>query len=133
MIGLDTNVVLRLLLTDDSAQKTRVVKLVERAKTSGVKIFITLAVVLETEWVLRSSGKMTKPQVLSIFNLLLDSFDIEIDNAKVLEHAVHIYEAAAADFAECLFLAQYQHMGCSTMLTFDAKAARMDGVEMVEN
>ena len=131
MVGLDTNVVLRLLLTDDLGQKLRAAKFIQQAKRLDTGIIITLAVVLEMEWVLRSSAKMNKAEVLTIFNLLLESYDIEIDNEKVLEQALHIYENAASDFAECLFLAQYQRMGCDTMMTFDAKAARMAGVELV--
>ena len=131
MIGLDTNVVLRLLLNDDLKQRQRAVKAIQQAKVIAVRVTITLAVVLEMEWVLRSVAKMTKPQVLSVFDLLLESYDIEIDNEKALEQALHIYANAAADFAECLFLAQYQRMGCQTMLTFDAKAARMAGVQLV--
>lgn len=131
MIGLDTNVVLRLLLNDDPAQKMRAAKLIQQAKKLDTRIIITLAVVLEMEWVLRSSAKMSKTQTLIVFDLLLESYDIEIDNEKALEQALHIYANTAADFAECLFLAQYQRMGCDTMLTFDAKAARMAGVELV--
>ena len=131
MIGLDANVVLRLLLNDDLKQRQRAVKAIQQAKVLAVRVTITLAVVLEMEWVLRSIVKMTKSQVLSVFDLLLESYDIEIDNEKVLEQALHIYANAAADFAECLFLAQYQRMGCQTMLTFDAKAARMAGVQLV--
>ncbi len=131
MIGLDTNVVLRLLLSDDPAQKMRATKFIHQAKRLDTRVIVTLAVVLEMEWVLRSSAKMNKAEVLTIFNLLLESYDIEIDNEKVLEQALHIYENAASDFAECLSLAQYQRMGCSTMMTFDAKAARMTGVDLV--
>ena len=131
MIGLDTNVVLRLLLTDDLAQKIRAAKLIHQAKQSGPRVMVMLTVMLEVEWVLRSSAKMNKAQILNIFNLLLESHDIEIENEKILDHALNLYDNAAADFAECLFLAQYQRMGCNTMLTFDAKAARMAGVELV--
>ena len=131
MIGLDTNVVLRLLLSDDPAQKMRAAKCIQQAKRLDTRIIITLAVVFEMEWVLRNSAKMNKAQVLGVFNLLLASCDIEIDNEKILEQALHIYENSSSDFAECLFLAQYQRMGCDTMLTFDTKAARMTGVELV--
>ena len=131
MIGLDTNVVLRLLLNDDPEQRLYVVKAIQQTRRLAITVTITLAVVLEMEWVLRSIAKMTKPQVLSFFDLLLEAHDIEIDNEKVLEQALHLYANAACDFAECLFLAQYQRMGCQTMLTFDAKAARMAGVQLV--
>ena len=131
MIGLDTSVVLRLLLTDDPAQKIRAAKLIEQARRSETRVIITLAVVLEMEWVLRNSARMSKAQVLSVFNLLLESYDIEIDNEKALEQALHIYDNAASGFAECLFLAQYQRIGCDTMLTFDIRAARMTGAQLV--
>ena len=131
MIGLDTNVVLRLLLNDDPEQRLHVVRAIQQTRRLAITVTITLAVVLEMEWVLRSIAKMTKPQVLSFFDLLLEAHDIEIDNEKVLEQALHLYTNAACDFAECLFLAQYQRMGCQTMVTFDAKAARMAGVQLV--
>ena len=131
MIGLDTNVVLRLLLNDDPEQRLHVVRAIQQTRRLAITVTITLAVVLEMEWVLRSIAKMTKPQVLSFFDLLLEAHDIEIDNEKVLEQALHLYANAACDFAECLFLAQYQRMGCQTMVTFDAKAARMAGVALV--
>ena len=131
MLGLDTNVILRLLLDDDPAQKKRVSRAIERAKTEGLPVMLALAVVLELEWVLRSNAKMDKAQVLGVFRLLLESYDVQIENEKVLEQAVHTYQNASADFGECLFLAQYQRMGCQTMLTFDAIAARMEGVSLV--
>ena len=131
MIGLDTNIVLRLLLNDDRAQRLRAVKAIQQAKGLAVRVTITLAVVLEMEWVLRSVAKMTKPQVLSVFDLLLEAYDIEIDNEKALEQTLHLYANAACDFAECLFLAHYQRMGFQTMLTFDTKAARMAGAQLV--
>ena len=131
MLGLDTNVILRLLLADDPVQKKRASKTIARAKATGRPVMLALAVVLELEWVLRSSARMDKAQVLAIFRLLLESYDVQIENEKVLEQAVHTYQNASADFGECLFLAQYQRMGCQTMLTFDAKAARIEGVSLV--
>ena len=131
MLGLDANVILRLLLADDPAQAKRASKAIARAKAAGTTVMLGLGVVLELEWVLRSTARMDKAQVLGIFRLLLESYDVQVENEKVLEQAVHTYQNASADFGECLFLAQYQHMGCQTVLTFDAKAARMEGFSLV--
>ena len=131
MLGLDTNVILRLLLADDPVQKKRASKTIARAKAAGIPVMLGLGVVLELERVLRSNAKMDKAQVLGVFRLLLESYDVQIENERVLEQAVHTYQYASADFGECLFLAQYQRMGCQTMLTFDAIAARMEGVSLV--
>ena len=49
---------------------------------------------------------------------------------KILGKALHIHANGIADSTERLFLAQYQRTGCSTMLTVDAKAGCMTGVEL---
>lgn len=131
MIGLDTNVVTRLLLADDHAQTQRVVKLLKSAQANGTAVLLTLEVIQEVEWVLRSSAKKTKLEFLGLARQLLEARDIEINNEAVLEQALRTYEKSTADFSECLFLAHYQQLGCDTMLTFDAKAARMTGVDLV--
>ena len=70
-------------------------------------------------------------EFLGVARKLLETRDIEIDNEAVLEQALRTYEKSTADFSECLFLAHYLQLGCDTMMTFDAKAARMTGVELV--
>ena len=131
MIGLDTNVVVRLMLADDRVQTQLAVKLLKAAQAQGTTVVLTLEVVQEIEWVLRSSAKKTKLEFLGLARQLLEARDIQIDNEAVLEQALRTYEKSSADFSECLFLAHYQRLGCRAMLTFDAKAARMEGVELV--
>lgn len=86
---------------------------------------------LELEWVLREAAKLDKAQVLLIFKRLLETQDLQIDDEQALEQAIYVYENSPCDFAECLFWAQYQRMGCRAMLTVDVKAARLGGVELV--
>ena len=67
----------------------------------------------------------------SISNLQLKSHDLEIENEKILKQALHMHAKATADFVQALFLAEGQCIGCGTMLTFDANAARMTAVKRV--
>jgi predicted nucleic-acid-binding protein len=131
VIGLDTNVMVRLLFADDPLQTPQAKWAIEQAQARGEPVMLGLAVVLELVWVLGSSAKMTKAQILVVLERLLETGDIQIENEQVLEHAVQLYEGSAADFGECLFLAQYQRAGCRYMLTFDQKAARMDGAQLL--
>ena len=131
MIGLDTNVIARLLLADDAPQTQRAIRFIKTAQAHGTPVMLTLEVIQELEWVLRSSAKKTKLEFLGLVRQLLEARDIEIHNESVLEQALRTYEKSTADFGECLFLAHYQQLGCDTMLTFDTKAARMTGVELV--
>lgn len=131
MLGLDTNVIARIVLADDPVQTAQALAVIAQAQADDETLVLCLATVLELEWVLRSRAKLDKPQVLLIFKRLLETQDLQIDNEQVLEQAIYAYEHGPADFPECLFLAQYQRMGCRAMLTFDAKAARLGGVELV--
>lgn len=131
MIGLDTNVIARIVLQDDPAQTHAALARLARAKQAGESVVLSLPTLLELEWVMRSRAKLAKPQVLLVFRRLLEANDLQIDGEQVLEQALHAWENSSADFAECLFLAHYQRMGCRAMLSFDAKAARVDGVELI--
>jgi predicted nucleic-acid-binding protein len=130
MIGLDTNVLVRIVLADDALQTTQALDLLQACDKAGEVIAVTLSVILELEWVLRSAAKLKKPEMIVVFKRLLEIAPLRIENEAVLEHALYLYdgEGAKADFAECLFAAQYQRMGCRTMASFDEKAQRMDKV-----
>jgi predicted nucleic-acid-binding protein len=131
MIGLDTNVLVRIVLADDALQTTQALDLLQACDKAGEAIAVSLSVILELEWVLRSAAKLKKPEMIVVFKRLLEIAPLRIENEAVLEHALYLYggETAKADFAECLFLAQYQRMGCTNMASFDAQAQRMPNVK----
>ena len=54
-----------------------------------------------------------------------------IENEDALVQALHDYEDGLADFADCLTAARYQQLGCSTLLTFGAKASRLPVFQVV--
>jgi predicted nucleic acid-binding protein len=56
MLGIDTNVVIRLIISDDAEQTRRARKLIEQALKSDEPVLVSLLVLLESEWVLRSRG-----------------------------------------------------------------------------
>ncbi len=131
MLGLDTNVIARIVLADDPAQTAQALAAIAQAQARHETVVLGLPTVLELEWVLRSRARLDKAQVLRVFKALLETQDLQIDQEQVLEQAIYLHEHGSADFPECLFWAQYQRMGCRAMLTFDAQAARLDGVALV--
>ncbi len=54
MLGIDTNVVIRLVISDDAEQTRRARKLVEQTLSDDEPVLVSLPVLLESEWVLRS-------------------------------------------------------------------------------
>ena len=128
-LGLDTNVVARLVLADEPVQTDQAAALVRGARSLGRQLVLSLPTVLELEWVLRSRARLDKAAVLRVLKGLLESQDLEIDSEHTLEQAVYHYENGSADFADCLFAAHYRALGCTAMVTFDRQAGRLAGAQ----
>lgn len=131
VIGLNTNVLVRYLLNDDEKQSSEAKARIHQAVTQGVAVRISLLTILETEWVLRSYGKCDKAAVIDTMKCLLESRDVQIEQEETLEQALHYYGNHNADFADCLMVSRYQRTGCEVMITFDVKASKLLGNELI--
>jgi predicted nucleic-acid-binding protein len=129
--GLDTNVLVRFLLADDLRQYAAAKAAIAHAARVGEPLVVSLLVLLETEWVLRSSVGLGKNEVIEILKKLLEAGDVAFEYELVVEQALSAFEHTNADFADCLMIAHYQRLGCSSMLTFDGKAAKLPGAELL--
>lgn len=131
MPAIDTNVLLRYLVADDRPQRAAVLELIQRHAAAGDLMFIPVTVLLETEWVLRTSFKLDKAQVLDLLVRLVGAEPMSFDSPFAVAVALDLYRDSGADFADCLHLALCRHAGEVPMYTFDRKAARMEDAERV--
>jgi predicted nucleic-acid-binding protein len=131
MISLDTNVLIRYVVRDELAQYRLASDLINRSTAEGQAALATLLVMMETEWVLRSAYRYSKPQILAIFDGLLTSGDLRIENEIVLEQALRFWSTRAVSFANCLILANSLALGCSEMFTFDKSASKLPGATLL--
>ena len=125
MVSLDTNVLIRFIVQDDAAQFRLASGLIRQAKASGQRAVVTILVVLECEWVLRSGYQYSKVQILSVLNSLIYNGDVSIEDYPVLEKALDLWERSSAQFANCFILAKSLALGCSTLVTFDKRASKL--------
>ncbi|MEQ1529410.1 MAG: type II toxin-antitoxin system VapC family toxin [Methylococcales bacterium] len=131
MIGLDTNVLVRYVLRDDLQQAEIAKKLIEKCVAEQILIIISLLTIQETEWVLRACAKIDKTSIIALFKTLLESADVLIESEEVLEEALLHFENSSTDFSDCLMAAQYRHIACDCMVTFDTKAAKVEGAVLL--
>lgn len=127
MIGIDTNVLVRYLVRDDRSQFERARRLINREVDAGEQVMISLAVLLETEWVLRSRYGIAKVEILGAFSALLDTAELRFEDEPSIEQAVYIWKDSAAEFADCLIGARHRRLGCRATATFDARALKLPG------
>jgi predicted nucleic-acid-binding protein len=129
MLGIDTNVLVRLVVTDDAEQTRRARRLVEQALERDEVVLVSLLVLLESEWVLRSCYAFDKQTQLAIFRSLLEARELSFEDEPALEEALFRWKDAGCGFSDCLTTAHNRQLGCRATATFDGKAARLPGAE----
>jgi predicted nucleic-acid-binding protein len=117
MLAVDTNVIVRIVTDDDPEQSSRAIALFQREN-----ILLTKSVLLETEWVLRFSYKLSRETIVSALRKVVGLRQVEVENIGVIAQALNWHERGM-DFADAL------HLASSTkaigFATFDQKLARM--------
>jgi len=127
MLGVDTNVLVRYLTRDDQPQYEKARRMIVREVAKGEPVLISLLVLLETEWVLRSRYEMAKADMVTAFSALLDTADLTFEDEPSVETAVYSWKDSAADFADCLIEARNRRLGCRATATFDVRALKLAG------
>jgi predicted nucleic-acid-binding protein len=131
MLGVDTNVIVRYLTRDDKPQYERARRLIDSEVTKGEPVLVSLLVLLETEWVLRSRYEMAKPEIVAAFSALLETADLTFEDEPSVETAIYSWKDSAAAFADCLIEARNRKLGCRATATFDGKALKLAGFVLV--
>lgn len=127
MLGIDTNVLVRLLVADDAGQTRRAQQLVAGALREQGAVLVSLLVLIETEWVLRSRYGFDKDTTLLALRRLLATRELTFEDEPAIEEALFYWQDSPCGFADCLIGAHHRRLGCAATATFDAKAARLPG------
>jgi predicted nucleic-acid-binding protein len=130
MIGLDTNVVLRYLTQDDPVQSAKAAHLLERQLTPHRPGFISLVTIAEVVWTLASNYDLSKREIAQILEGFLGAPNIVVQNEQEVDAAMIALDEGS-DFADALIAALGTWAGCSRTLTFDRKATRIEGFELL--
>jgi predicted nucleic-acid-binding protein len=131
VIGLDTNILVRYLAQDDPVQSPIATRLIENTLTENNPGFVSIVALAETVWVLKRTFKLTDEEIAARLRLILS-----ID-ALVVEHEQHVFTAMIAlndghgAFSDVLIGLLGKWTGCSHTLTFDRKASRLPGFELL--
>ena len=119
MIALDTNVLLRLLLDDDTRQTGRAQELVERTAAAGDGVLLPDIVLCELEWVLDSAYGFSRARVAETLRRLLDAEEFEFIDRPAVVRAIASYETGDGDFSDYLIGESAAARGASVTYTFD--------------
>lgn len=127
MLGIDTNILLRIFLTDlsegdDTPDQFALVR--DAIVGSREPFFVNHVVMVETIWVLRQKLQYSKEVIAAIMTRLLHMSDVTIQEAPIVEASLASFVKYPGDFSDHLIGEINRRNGCRTTLTFDKAASK---------
>lgn len=119
MTGLDTNVVLRFLLEDDPHQTAQVRRLLAEARDRREPLYLSMVVLCETVWTLKSVYRKSRQEIANALLLILDADVFQVEEEDNVRTAVQLYQTGRAEFPDYLIGQIHQAHGCRHTVTFD--------------
>ena len=131
MIGLDTNVVVRFLVQDDSVQSP-IANKVMMGLSKDNPGFISSVVLSEISWVLSRAYKASRNEIGDAVEGMLRAQELVIENAEAGYRALAIYrEAGSVEFAD-VFIAEIATLaGANETVSFDKNASSEAGMRLL--
>jgi predicted nucleic-acid-binding protein len=123
MLAVDTNVLVRLLARDDADQVSAAEAFVSRGA------WVSHLVLAETFWVLDSVYDLTRVQIATAIEMLLNHRELSLQDADVVTAALdHYRRRPAVEFSDCLVLEIARKAGHLPVATFDRNFAKLNDV-----
>ena len=130
MIALDTNVLVRYLVRDDEQQAESARALLESLTTESPG-YACREVVVELVRVLERAYGVSRERVATILQELVATQSLVIEAAEDVARAAFRYQAGGPGFSDLMVLAAADRAEARPLYTFDRKAARLEGVELL--
>ncbi|MBP7867556.1 MAG: type II toxin-antitoxin system VapC family toxin [Acidobacteria bacterium] len=131
MKALDTNVLVRFLVNDDRAQAERVRRLLAGAEEEGESFLITLPVVMELIWVLRSVYGLDKAAILEALDALTLMPVLEFEQVDRVRELIRLGLKTRLELVDLLICICGRLSGAESTLTFDRKAGQEAGFTLI--
>jgi predicted nucleic-acid-binding protein len=131
MIGLDTNVLVRIIVGDDERQAEKAERVLRSRCTPENPGFVNSILLCELAWTLDRTYGYSRAQIAGVMDRILENRGLRIEHADLVAAALRMYRSAAASFSDALLSEINLAAGCEATLTFDRKAARLDGFTLV--
>jgi predicted nucleic-acid-binding protein len=131
MIGIDTNILLRLWLNDDPAQNRRIDAMLAAHGSTPGSLLLTDVVLAEAVWTLKSAFEQDKQAQVIAVRSLLDETAFAFEDREAVAVALGLFEGSTCGFADCLIVAKHARSGCEFSATFDKAMRKLPRVKVL--
>lgn len=132
MIAIDTNVLVRYLVSDDAEQALAARSMLEglSSKRPG---FVCREVVIELVWVLERAYRFSRDQIATVLEELVSTEGVVVEAADEVVRASFSYRRGGVGFSDLMILAAAERAGAKLVYTFDRAFARLEGAALVDD
>ena len=130
MIAVDTNVLVRYLLNDDTEQAEAARTLLE-GLTREVPGFVCREVTVEFVWVLERAYRFPRAEIADVLVELVATECLVFEAGDDVMRAALRYRQGGPGFSDLMILAAADRAGAGSLYTFDKGLARVDGASLV--
>jgi len=124
MRALDTNILIRILTTDEPDVRARVSKWLTQEEENGEKFLVVAPVLLEIVWVLSSRYGFNRSQLLDAIETVYDMEALTFEADDVITHWIDLGRKTNQDLPDLLIGLVAKRQGVEYTLTLDKKAAK---------
>ena len=124
IVCLDTNIVLRFLLKDDSVLSQRAEKIFRQAELGILKLYMDEVILAESIWVLLSSYKLEKQNVCHILTKFLSARWLVNPRKRLMVSALTLFSKTRLHYPDCWLFTVTNNLG-HRLETFDLGLQRM--------
>ncbi|HWA17628.1 MAG TPA: type II toxin-antitoxin system VapC family toxin [Devosia sp.] len=132
MIGVDSNVLVRVLVGDAPEQSRRAVAFLSQ-RSQEDPAYVSEVVLVEIIWVLQRAYGYTRDAVLVALTTLFESANLLVARQELMQLAIRMSLETGADLADSVIAALAVDAGAAKTVTFDRDAARrIPGMELLK-
>lgn len=130
-VGIDTNILLRLIVNDDPEQRKAVLKF-GSGLNHEYRGFVSLVNLVEMDWALCSQYGFSRKQSIESIRKVTQMRGVDVESHQAVRRALMLADDRNVDLADALIAEKAAENDCSVTLTLDKRAAsRIHGMELL--
>ena len=122
-VGIDTNVLLRLIINDDEEQRAAALAF-GKTLSEAEPAFVTIVALVECDWALRTTYGYDRARRTDAIATLIRLRHVTVEGHNVILQALSDARKRNADFADAIIARLSAANGCDHVVTFDKPAAK---------
>jgi predicted nucleic-acid-binding protein len=132
MIGIDTNIVVRLIVDDEPKQAVAARDFIRDRCTPDDPGYISNIVLAEVAWILARGYGYSRNDIADAIERVMETAQLQIESSSDVAAALADYRRGPAGFTDCLIGHLNRTAECTHTITFDRKAAKLAAFELLK-